>query len=65
MIRLQQISSNTETPDQFEHIFDFEFRAGQSRMKMGLGLVADYNIVQAYKGELEIENQVNGGAQVR
>lgn len=52
------------SPEQLEHIFDFDFRAGESRMKMGLGLVADYNIAQAHDGELSIDSQVGAGTQV-
>ena len=51
-------------PEQLEHIFDFRFRAGDSRVKMGLGLVADYNIVQAQNGALHIESDPGRGTRV-
>ena len=51
-------------PEQLEHIFDFSFRSG-TRVKMGLGLVADYNIVQAHDGEMEILSEVGVGTEVR
>jgi signal transduction histidine kinase len=50
--------------EQLAQIFDFDFRAGASRVKMGMGLVADYNVVQALHGELAIESQVGVGTQV-
>jgi len=51
--------------DQLEHIFDFRFRARGARMKMGLGLVADYNIVQSHEGDIRIESQVGEGTEVK
>jgi signal transduction histidine kinase len=51
-------------PEQLEHIFDFRFRARDSRMKMGLGLVADYNIVQAHEGDMRVESEVGEGTEV-
>jgi signal transduction histidine kinase len=50
--------------EQLEHIFDFRFRARDSRVKMGLGLVADYNIIQAHKGEIRVESEVGKGTEV-
>jgi signal transduction histidine kinase len=50
--------------DQLEHIFDFRFRAGGSRVKMGLGLVADYNIIQTHKGDIRVESEVGEGTEV-
>ena len=52
-------------PEQVEHIFDFTFRSGGTRVKMGLGLVADYNIVQDHDGEMEIRSEVGVGTEVR
>jgi len=52
-------------PEQVEHIFDFTFRSGGTRVKMGLGLVADYNIVQGHDGEMEIRSEVGVGTEVR
>ena len=51
-------------PEQLEHIFDFRFRARDSRMKMGLGLVANYNVVQAHEGDMRIESKVGEGTEV-
>jgi two-component system NtrC family sensor kinase len=50
--------------EQLEHIFDFRFKAGESRVKMGLGLVADYNIIQAHDGDMSIESEVGEGTEV-
>ena len=51
-------------PEQLDHIFNFGFRAGGARMKMGLGLVADYNIVQAHRGEIQIRSEVGTSTEV-
>ena len=51
-------------PEQLDHIFDLGFRAGGERMKMGLGLVADYNIVQAHRGGIQIQSEVGTGTEV-
>jgi signal transduction histidine kinase len=50
--------------EQLDHIFDFRFRAGGSRVKMGLGLVADYNIIQSHEGDIRIESKVGEGTEV-
>jgi len=51
-------------PEQLEHIFDFRFRARGARVKMGLGLVADYNIIQLHEGDMRIESEVGKGTEV-
>jgi signal transduction histidine kinase len=51
-------------PEQLEHLFDFRLKARDSRVKMGLGLVADYNIVQAHEGYISIESEVGKGTEV-
>jgi signal transduction histidine kinase len=51
-------------PEQLERIFEFDFRATESTMRMGLGLAADYSIVQTHHGELSIESQPGAGTQV-
>jgi signal transduction histidine kinase len=51
-------------PDQLEHIFDFRFRARGSRMKMGLGLVADYNTIQSHEGDMGIKSEAGKGVEV-
>ena len=51
-------------PEQLDHIFNFGFRTGGARMKMGLGLVADYNIVQAHRGEIQIRSEVGTSTEV-
>jgi signal transduction histidine kinase len=52
-------------PEQLEHIFDFRFRARESRVKMGLGLVANYNVIQAHEGDIRIESTVGEGTEVQ
>ena len=51
-------------PEQLERIFDFDFRATDLRVKMGLGLSTDYRIVQDHKGEIQIESEVGKGTEV-
>jgi signal transduction histidine kinase len=51
-------------PEQLANIFDFRFRARDSRVKMGLGLVADYNIVQEHDGDMRVESEVGEGTEV-
>jgi signal transduction histidine kinase len=51
-------------PEQLEHIFDFRFRARDSRVKMGLGLVANYNVVRAHDGDMSIDSKVGEGTEV-
>ena len=51
-------------PEQLEHIFDFGFRATDSRVKMGFGLSTDYKIIQEHKGEIKIESEVGKGTEV-
>ena len=51
-------------PEQLERIFDFDFSATRSRVKMGLGLCTDYRIIQDHKGEIQIESEVGKGTGV-
>lgn len=51
-------------PDQLDHIFDLDFHASNSRMKMGLGLSTDFNIVQRHGGKFEIKSDVGRGTDV-
>ncbi|NKB72513.1 MAG: hypothetical protein GKR89_36010 [Candidatus Latescibacteria bacterium] len=51
-------------PEQLERIFDVDFRTGDSRVKMGLGLSTDYRIIQDHQGEIKMESQVGRGTTV-
>jgi signal transduction histidine kinase len=47
-----------------ESIFDFNFQAGDGRMKMGFGLSTDFKIIQDHRGEIQIESEVGTGTEV-
>ena len=51
-------------PAQLERIFDFDFQAGDGRMKMGFGLSTDFKIIQDHKGEIQIDSEVGKGTEV-
>ena len=51
-------------PEQLEHIFDFGFRAMDSKVRMGFGLSTDYKIIQEHKGDIKIESEVGKGTEV-
>ena len=51
-------------PAQLERIFDFDFQAGDGRMKMGFGLSTDFKIIQDHGGEIQIESEVGTGTEV-
>lgn len=50
--------------EQLKHIFDFRFRARDSRVKMGFGLVANYNVIQAHEGDMHIDSNEGEGTEV-
>lgn len=51
-------------PEQLARLFDFDFRATDSRVKMGFGLATDFKIVQDHKGELQAASQVGQGTEM-
>ncbi|NKB70538.1 MAG: hypothetical protein GKR89_26000 [Candidatus Latescibacteria bacterium] len=51
-------------PAQLEKIFDFGFRRDADRVRMGVGLSADYRIVRAHQGDIQIDSQVGQGTEV-
>ncbi len=51
-------------PAQLDHIFEFNFQAGDGRTKMGFGLSTDFRIIQDHRGEIQIESEVGTGTEV-
>jgi signal transduction histidine kinase len=51
-------------PAQLERIFDLDFKAGESRVKMKFGLSTAYRIVQDHGGTVEIDSAVGRGTVV-
>ena len=51
-------------PAQLERIFDFDFQAGDGRIKMGFGLSTDFKIIQDHCGEIQIQSGVGQGTEV-
>ena len=43
---------------------DFDFQAGDGRMKMGFGLSTDLKIIQDHHGEIQIGSEVGIGTEV-
>ena len=50
--------------DQLARIFDFGFRAEDTRVKMGFGLATDYRIIQDHQGEIHIDSEPDRGTEV-
>ena len=51
-------------PEELEHIFDFDFRSNDKRVKFGLGLATDYSTVRDLGGDLQIDSQVGEGTRI-
>ena len=51
-------------PEELEHIFDFDFRSNDKRVKLGLGLATDYSTVRDLGGDLQIDSQVGEGTRI-
>lgn len=51
-------------PDQLERLFDFDFKATDSRVKVGFGLYTAHAIVQEHKGTMTIKSQEGKGTEV-
>lgn len=52
------------TADRLNHIFDFGFSVGDSRVKMGSGLSSAYGIIQKHGGEIVVESELGNGTTV-
>ena len=51
-------------PDQLERLFDFDFKATDSRVKVGFGLYTAHAIVPEHEGTLTIKSQEGKGTEV-
>jgi signal transduction histidine kinase len=51
-------------PEEVGRLFEFDFRAGGDRVKMGFGLAADLKIIQDHKGKLKATSQKGEGTQM-
>lgn len=50
--------------EQIARLFDFDFQAGDGRVKMGFGLAADHKILQDHRGELKVASEVGRGTEM-
>ena len=50
--------------EQLAHVFDFSFDATSSRVKMGIGLLTSYTIMQDHEGDIRIESEPGQGTEV-
>ena len=51
-------------PKQVARLFDFDFQAGDGRVKMGFGLAADHKILQDHRGELKVASEMGRGTEM-
>ena len=49
-------------PERLKRIFHFDFSKTGSRVRMGSGLAAAYNIIQRHKGEIKAESKLGEGS---
>ncbi|MDP8208122.1 MAG: tetratricopeptide repeat protein [Candidatus Electryonea clarkiae] len=51
--------------NKLETIFEGRFAAGQSRVKMGWGLVSCYQIINRHKGSIKVESELDVGTRIK
>ncbi len=51
-------------PEQVARLFDFDFQAGDGRVKMGFGLASDHKILQDHRGELKVASEMGRGTEM-